>query len=655
MQNSRPGFRSLVNARPAARRHRLLIHTAPAAAVVLLGLAPLERAAAAEDIHVDFAAPVSTLHPLAISMDESTYGRFGTNLTVDQTQQQRLTALGSRMMRVDLEYEIPGDSASRIICGASGCAADVSGDGWITTIKSLGAVPTIIVPVHTATAASDAAAMVRHFNITTNNSVRRWIIGNEPDNSGSSSAMNATTYSNTFNVIYDAMKRVDASIEIGGPATAYYNTSFLDTFLVLSGGRVDFVDFHTYGQGGSTVKTPQVLLSETNRYETYINDLRNRIAARAPTRTAEIEIEVGEWNLDWDSDPKLFEHFNTVWSASVLGHILRAGGISMAFADKNGSLGALYEYTIPGYPGRVDDLMPIYHGISMYTGAQRFRRFGESMVSTSTSLGDVDVYASANPKNVILINRNAATSYTASVRLTGMSSGTAEVWIKDPSVPVLNPPARRSDVTITSGVTTVSLPAYSVVTLVISDGTPTPPPPSGEEFQESGGQVVLEAEHHGQRIDRNGKSWTFETSQPGFAGGGFLRALPNTGTNLNTGYVTGSPELVYRVNFSSPGTYHVWVRGYGSNGSDDSLHAGLDGAGPASADRITGFPASWAWSRTTMDNNLPATLQINSPGVHTIHLWMREDGFRLDRVLLRTDSSSTAPSGSGPAESPRGP
>jgi len=112
---------------------------------------------------------------------------------------------------------------------------------------------------------------------------------------------------------------------------------------------------------------------------------------------------------------------------------------------------------------------------------------------------------------------------------------------------------------------------------------------------------------------------------------------------------------VYHVNFTATGTYYVWVRGAADSGSDDSLHAGLDNTGPASADRIGSLTTTgWVWTRNTMDGT-PATLQIASPGLHTVHLWMREDGLRIDKLLLRKSSSGTAPPGTGPAESSRTP
>ncbi len=182
--------------------------------------------------------------------------------------------------------------------------------------------------------------------------------------------------------------------------------------------------------------------------------------------------------------------------------------------------------------------------------------------------------------------------------------------------------------------------------------TPAPLLWAAQAFQESAGQVVMEAENADANIARSGKTWTLETAITGYSGSGYLTALPNSDLKNNTGYTTASPELQYNVNFSTTGTYYVWIRGYGSSGSDDSIHAGIDGTGPASADRISSFPASWTWSRNTSDS-APATLTVSSPGLHTIHLWMREDGFKVDKLLLRTSSSSTAPSGTGPAQSAR--
>jgi len=46
-----------------------------------------------------------------------------------------------------------------------------------------------------------------------------------------------------------------------------------------------------------------------------------------------------------------------------------------------------------------------------------------------------------------------------------------------------------------------------------------------------------------------------------------------------------------------------------------------------------------------------ATVNITTTGVHTLNLWMREDGFVIDKLLLTTNASYM-PSGTGVTESP---
>jgi uncharacterized repeat protein (TIGR03806 family) len=164
--------------------------------------------------------------------------------------------------------------------------------------------------------------------------------------------------------------------------------------------------------------------------------------------------------------------------------------------------------------------------------------------------------------------------------------------------------------------------------------------------------ISMEAEHFTTNTSQGGKSWTSSTaSSP--SGGQALIATPDSGAAVNTGYTTTSPRLSFDVTFAQSGTYQVWIRGRagGSVAADsDSCHVGLDGAAVASADRITGFTASFGWSRATMDN-VNATLSVPSAGLHTVNVWMSEDGFVIDKIVLTRDSAFT-PTGTGPAETP---
>ena len=123
------------------------------------------------------------------------------------------------------------------------------------------------------------------------------------------------------------------------------------------------------------------------------------------------------------------------------------------------------------------------------------------------------------------------------------------------------------------------------------------------DFQESGGQVVMEAEHFTGNVAQGGHSWAAE-NDANAAGGQAMRSTPDNAANVDTGYVTGSPRLDFRVLFATTGTYQVWVRGRAGGsvaGDSDSVHGGLDGAAIASADRINGFTASFGWTRGTLD------------------------------------------------------
>ncbi|MGB7157340.1 MAG: fibronectin type III domain-containing protein [Tepidisphaeraceae bacterium] len=173
-------------------------------------------------------------------------------------------------------------------------------------------------------------------------------------------------------------------------------------------------------------------------------------------------------------------------------------------------------------------------------------------------------------------------------------------------------------------------------------------------FQQGSGPdhlVVAEAENNDGVTPRNGKTWS-ANSTAGFSGTGALQATPNTGVNNNTGYVTNSPRIDFKINFTQTGTHHVWIRGLAPTGSDDTVHVGLDGAAVATSDRINGFPDGvYTWSNTTADA-VVATINVTTPGIHTLNVWMREDGFIVDKVLVTTNAAFV-PTGAGPLESPR--
>lgn len=176
----------------------------------------------------------------------------------------------------------------------------------------------------------------------------------------------------------------------------------------------------------------------------------------------------------------------------------------------------------------------------------------------------------------------------------------------------------------------------------------------GPPFRQSDagqGLIVVEAENNHGVTATPTHDWTLTTSDPGYVGSGALVASPDNGTNNNTGYTTDSPRIDWQIDFVETGTHYLWVRGLADGGPGDSAHFGLDGQEVATADRHRNSDRSgdWTWSNASMDGAV-LTIEITTPGLHTLNAWMREDGFAIDRVLLTTDAGYT-PTGDGPAES----
>lgn len=184
------------------------------------------------------------------------------------------------------------------------------------------------------------------------------------------------------------------------------------------------------------------------------------------------------------------------------------------------------------------------------------------------------------------------------------------------------------------------------ITPIVEEAAPPQP-----AYQEQSGWVVIEAENAMYVTDRSGYSWKPQTDVNGFAGGSFVRAEPEQKGGAADPYSAYSPSLEYTINFTTPGTYYVWVRAFANDSGANSLHLGLDGVEIGTGRNVSwSQTGAWAWTRRV--ENGTAQITVSAPGQHTLNVWMREDGARLDRLVLTTDPNYT-PTDNGPAESPR--
>src|SRR3989344_1636249 len=195
-----------------------------------------------------------------------------------------------------------------------------------------------------------------------------------------------------------------------------------------------------------------------------------------------------------------------------------------------------------------------------------------------------------------------------------------------------------------------------------ADGTitPTPEPPGEiEAYIEANGGVVMEAEGFDSNITR-GDRWDGPRTILADSVGGYMSALPDDGTQfLSPGFNKG-PEMVYNINFTSAGDYFVWLRSSGPNADGDSAHVGLDEVTSESVQSMALYNENegntpWEWRDKNNDGSR-TKVSVTTPGIHYFHIYMIEDGTRVDRIHLTKDSAWTPNTlgADGPSVSQRG-
>jgi hypothetical protein len=199
-------------------------------------------------------------------------------------------------------------------------------------------------------------------------------------------------------------------------------------------------------------------------------------------------------------------------------------------------------------------------------------------------------------------------------------------------------------------------------------------------FKETGGIVVMEAEHFDSRQNSpDGHRYAIipdevQLGQPGGtpafknARGSYIMPLPDTvGGGVNNNGADGQnigPFADYKVNITTTGEYRLWLRWGGYDGSSDSMYAQiLENTTPPTWYRYSrnianDFATDW-FGTGGADSNTggpdatdgPTLFTISTPGTYTIRLSMREDGSGTDALIFQLSSLADPGSGIGQAES----
>jgi len=103
--------------------------------------------------------------------------------------------------------------------------------------------------------------------------------------------------------------------------------------------------------------------------------------------------------------------------------------------------------------------------------------------------------------------------------------------------------------------------------------------------------------------------------------------------------------ISYSINIKTPGRYYVWVSCYSTGTDDNGIHVGLNGQWPESGKRMQWCDGKnkWTWASKQRTEAVHCGepykiyLDIEKAGKNTLTFSMREDGFRMDIILLTMD------------------
>lgn len=474
-------------------RRRLLSGLLSAA---LLGLSSSAIASSATDasraaapvanVFVDFTAHGQPTSTYSLGSTISTFAEGGSNLIKgpDSGQwRQYLADLGPLVWRIPL-FHHDGQVGS----SAGGIHGGNEGEAYIRAIKGINGIAMIAVGGSSNDndiRASDAAALVRYFNDNggqRGGPVADYIIGNEPDNGfGMDPYIFGGNGSDGFHAIATAMRQASAQpLSLAGPSLvtwADYKYGDFRKFFAASHADTDVVDFHKYGSGSALGN-----LGTTADYGAAITWLRQQITEYFGDRANGVAIQLGEFNYNswYDSSWRgsFYTSRNTVHTASLIGHVLRAGGSAYQYSDNNGPLGLISDGTDRNdQPAGKRLRLPAYWGLSAWSGGAWSRRYGEFMVGASTQVADLEVFATDNAKKIVLVNKSENTDRQAVIALTGSTSGRYSAWRYTRGMDPANfgtgaqyqPPARIANAAAFSqGRITVAVPWMSVVVIDVN-------------------------------------------------------------------------------------------------------------------------------------------------------------------------------------------
>lgn len=241
-------------------------------------------------------------------------------------------------------------------------------------------------PLHPAEMADMAASLVKIVNIENHFGVKYWELPNEREH-----ILNATQMAAMFMRAEAAMKQVDPSILVGGPATDDINVPYISDFVRQVFPHVDFVSAHTYGGDG----TQSDAASYNKAVEAVSKVAALRASLNAITQRHHLPIFVDEYNIGWDPTPNITNNQGAVYFSILQSGVIEAGG----------DVSDVWDFSPPHNMSIVTENGKLYPSANLFTLMNRYF-YGTEVAATSTAPASVRAYAvrSASAHSLLLSN-----------------------------------------------------------------------------------------------------------------------------------------------------------------------------------------------------------------------------------------------------------
>ena len=282
---------------------------------------------------------------------------------------------------------------------------------------------TNLITVNMGTGTSEMAAeWVKWANKTNHYNIKYWELGNELNGSweaghitADGTPMTADIYTKRFIKFAKAMKAVDPTIKIGGPACdVEHHDDYFTPLLRDAGKYVDFISFHYYSLRNSLAPENE-LFDGLKKLEPVMKKLTDMVKKYQPERLGKIDYCISEWNSKLPKDQDSYRLFNGLWFSAWVGEMVKNGVDSATvwdiFSGKDNGHGLLVRHG--------NDYVPT----GRYWGFYLWSHYMKDTMVKSEYKGDgkenLHIFSTRDKENlyVMIMNQSRSESYTAAIDL----------------------------------------------------------------------------------------------------------------------------------------------------------------------------------------------------------------------------------------------